>query len=253
MTRYTHKLLAALLTFILGVFITTFSRHVLPELTNVNKLFSAADRPCNQPGRPACNDWEKTGTVNQGLGWDLAYTSLLRNNRVCPGDFYCEVAAVKPQPPVHKQFAEWQGEAIVSSILIELPGHASMVASWLIRTKDEAYLGEFDPDDRTSRGMQRVSTEDYDRVFEAMTCWQQDQPPSPKFFDGRDAAGGYIGFLSLFKEGRSRQMLLTDRDLRLYRPKHDNYSDEASWGRLWKALRPIYSAISEQQEAASSN
>jgi hypothetical protein len=251
MPRYTQNLLAALLTFVLGVFVTTFSRRVLPELTHLTILFGATDRPCNQLREVACNEWEKTGSVIHGVGWDLAYTSLLRNNGVCPGDFYCEIATIKPQPPVHKHFAEWKGQPIISSILIELPGHACMVAWWLIRTKDEAYFWEFDPDDRTPRGIQPVPAQDYDRVFETMTCWQQDQPLHRKFFDGRGDAGGYIGFLSLFKEGRSRQMLLTDRDLRLYRPKDDNYFDESSWGRLWKTLKPINSVISEQPKEAA--
>ena len=248
MPRYTHNLLVALLTFVLGVFVTTLSRRVIPQLTHLIIPFSATEHPRNQRRKAACNEWEKAGSVSHGLGWDLAYTSLLRNNGVCPGDIYCEIAAIKPQPPVHKRFAEWKGEPIVSSILIELPGHASMVASWLIRTKDEAYFWGFDPDDRTPGEMQRVPVQDYDRVFETMTCWQQDQPLNRKFFDERGDGGGYSGFLSLFKEGRSRQMLLTERDLRLYRPKNDDYFDEASWGRVWKTLKPIYSALREQRK-----
>lgn len=248
MPRYTHNLLAALLTFALGVFVTAFNRRVIPELTHLVIPFSSLDRPSNQLKDAACNEWEKTGSASHVLGWDLAYTSLLRDNGVCPGDFYCEIAAIKPQPPVHKYFAEWKRGPIVSSILIELPGHASMVGTWLIRTKDEAYFWEFNPEDRTPRGMQSIAAQDYDRAFETMTCWQQDQPLSRKFFDGRGDANGYIGFLSLFKEGRSRQMLLTVRDLRLYRAKDDNYSDEASWGRLWKTLKTIDSAISEQRK-----
>lgn len=126
-----------------------------------------------------------------------------------------------------------------------------MVAWWLIRTKDEAYFWEFDPDDRTPRGVQAFPAQDYDRVFEAMTCWQQDQPLNRKFYDGRDGEDGYIGFLSLFKEGRSRQLILTMKDLRLYRPKDDNYFDEASWGRLWKTLKPINSVIAGQPNEAA--
>jgi len=140
MPRFTHNLLAALLTFVLGVFLVTFSRHVIPELTHLIIPFSATDCSGNQMKEVACNEWEKTGSVSHGLGWDLSYTSLLRKNGVCPGDFYCEIAAIKSQPPVPKHFAEWKGDPIVSSILIELPGHACMVAWWLIRTKDDAYF-----------------------------------------------------------------------------------------------------------------
>ena len=73
-----------------------------------------------------------------------------------------------------------------------------------------------------------------------------------KFFDGRDGGDGYVGFLSLIKEGRSRQMLLTMKDLRLYLPAEDNYFDEASWGRLLKTLKPITSVIDQSSESSGS-
>ena len=84
--------------------------------------------------------------MSHGLGWDLTYMPLLRDNGVCPGDLFCEIAEAKPQPPVNKLFAEWKHEPIVSSILVELPdGHADMAAIWLVRTKNEAYWWTFHP------------------------------------------------------------------------------------------------------------
>jgi hypothetical protein len=56
---------------------------------------------------------------------------------------------------------------------------------------------------------------------------------------------------SLSQFERSRQMMLTMRDLRLYQPKDDDYSDEASWGRLWKTLKLINSARDEQGKEAT--
>src|SRR5687768_4413518 len=116
MSRYTNRVLAALLTFAVGVFISSLSRRFLPELTR----FGATTCPSRQINGAACNEWEKTYPVTQGLGWDLSYTSLLHNNGVGPGGFYCEIGGVKPQPPVQKHFAEWKGKPIVSSILLEL-------------------------------------------------------------------------------------------------------------------------------------
>jgi hypothetical protein len=173
--------------------------------------------------------------------------SLLRNNGLCPGDLYCEIAEVKPQPPVHKLFAEWQREPIVSSVLVEMPdGHADMWAIWLVRTKEQAYWWTFHPHLRNPAGVQPLPVQEYDRVFETMTCWQQHDPPTRRFFN--EQGDGYIGFLSLYKEGRSRQMMLTLKDLFETWPKHSEMPEEAAWGRLWKTLKPIYSAISEQEQ-----
>ena len=250
MPRYPYNLLAALLTFVLGVFVSTLSRSILPGLTHLIIPLSATDRLRDQLKDSTCNEWKTSTSVSQGLGWDLAYTDLLRNSGVCPGDSYCEIAAMKPQPPVNKHFAEWKGDPIVSSILIELPdGHAAMASSWLVRTKEHAYFWKFHPEYPTSN-TQPLPTEEYDRAFETMQCWQQQRPLSGKFFNG-PGGDGYIGFLSLFKESRSRQMLLTYTDLLLDPATNDNYMDEAKWGRLWKTLKPINLALREQRKQAA--
>jgi hypothetical protein len=55
----------------------------------------------------------------------------------------------------------------------------------------------------------------------------------------------------LYADGFSKEKILTMKDLRLYRPKDDNYFDEASWGRLWKTLKPINSVIDDQPKEAA--
>jgi hypothetical protein len=54
---------------------------------------------------------------------------------------------------------------------------------------------------------------------------------------------GYYGFLSLYREGKSRQMLLTFRDFFLVDPRDNgkNLKDPNNWERLWKALEPVLS------------
>ena len=241
MRRSAH-VIVALLTFTVGVVIATVGRGVLPRAAHLKVPHSA-----DGVRQVACNEWEKTGPVSHGLGWDLTYMSLLKNNGVCPGDLYCEIAEAKPQPPVNKHFAEWPHEPIVSSILVELPdGHADMAAIWLVRTKEQAYWWTFHPHRPNPVGMQPLPAQDYDRVFEAMTCWQQRDPSSRRFFNQQ--GDGYIGFLSLYKEGRSRQMLLTLKDLFETWPTSSEIPDEAAWGRLWKTLKPIYSTISQQEQ-----
>ena len=238
MRRYVINLSAALLTFLLGIVIAAPLRIF---------TFKLSDSPCKQKSSVACNQWETTGPVSSGLGWDLTYVPLLYNSGVCPADSYCEIASLKPQPPVHKHFAEWTGEPIVSSILLELSdGHAAMFAIWLIRTKNHAYFWTFHPEAKTP-GIQELPAVDYDRVFDAMTCWQQDRPPNPKFADAH-ALEGYVGFLNLFKEGHSRQMLLTYKDFFLTPASSDDRSwNESSWGRMWKTMQPIFLMIEKQQ------
>ena len=244
MRRYSYNLLAALLSFVLGVFVASFSRVILPRFADVTFPFSATDRSCDRRLESQCNEWEKTGAVSDGLGWDLTYMSLLHEAGVCPGDFYCEIATMKPQPPVHKHFAEWKGDPIVSSVLLEIPdGHRSMAASWLIRTKDHAYFWAFHPEYPTD-GIQPMSTQDYDRAFETITCWNQDEPLKRKFYDKE----GYVGFLSMFKEGKSRQILLTYKDI-WFSP--DDYLNEAKWGRVWKTFMHIHEAAEEQRRVTT--
>lgn len=242
MRRFTHDLIAALLTFTVGVVVATLSRSILPR---VHFIQSATQRGTEPMKDAPCNEWESTDPLSNGLAWDLTYMSLLTNRGVCPGDGYCQFAALKPQPPVHKHFAEWQGDQIVSSILIEVPdGHADMAAVWLIRTKDQAYWWSFHPHYPNPLGRQPLPAQDYDRAFETMTCWREDVPPTRSFFNDR----GYIGFLSLYKQGRSRQMLLSYKDLVESWDKENQKPEEAAWGRLWKTLYPIYSSIDNQHK-----
>jgi hypothetical protein len=128
MPRLTRKLTAVLLTLALGVLAATLWLGL-----------RFRDAPSN-PSRPGvCEEWKRSEVVNQGLGWDLTYMSVLKRTGLCSGSPICEEWA-KPQPPIHKHFTQWQGDPIISSMEIELPdGHAGMAIMWLIRTKDHAY------------------------------------------------------------------------------------------------------------------
>jgi hypothetical protein len=117
-------------------------------------------------------------------------------------------------------------------MLMELPGgHAEMAASLFVRTKDRAYAWPLRPSQAGSVSEQPIiPAADYDRMFESMACWRQDEPPKTAFGER-----GYIGFLSLYKEGKSRQMLLTHNDL------FEGNTDPAEGkpGRFFKALEPL--------------
>lgn len=251
MPRYAHNLLAVLLTFTLGVVVAASSRRIFSILTQLIPLHGTTESVAEDLKDGACNEWEKTTTcVSSGLGWDLTYMTLLKNAGVCPGEVYCDIAVAKPQPPVHKHFAEWQGDPFISSILIETPdGHADMQALWLIRTKEQAYWSWFHPHRSSQMDLQPLPSKVYDDAFETITCWQPHHPLNRTLFEG--SGDGYIGFLSLYKEGKSHQMLLTSRDMFETWPKGDEMLDEATWGRLLKTMNPIYSAIREQRKQAA--
>jgi hypothetical protein len=184
------------------------------------------------PSQPrVCEEWEKAEVTNQGLGWDLTYKSLLSSRGLCPGDPFCELVAKRPQPPTDKYVAALQVEPIISSVLYELPdGHADLGATWVVRTKDHAYVWVFHPGQSVTVDKQPVPPSDYDRVFKEMACWRQDDSLNRAFGEK-----GYVGFLSLFKEGKSRQIVLTHNDL--FEGNTD--PDEGKPGRFFMALEPL--------------
>ena len=196
------------------------------------------EAPVPQPGM--CEEWAKAEAANQGLGWDLTYMPLMKKVGLCPASPICQELS-KPEPPIQKHVAEWQGDPIVSSFEIELPdGHASLLSLWFIRTKDQAYYWGFHPIHKDNpEGKQPVPVQEYDRAFEAMACWQQVKPPRSTF--GEE---GYVGFLSLYKEGKSRQLMLAYTDLF----EGDKDPDKAKPGRLSVIMKPLLSAVKGEQK-----
>ena len=204
MRRFALRLAVALLTFALGVLIAAV-RNELRLRVSLSDLFpsthDATVKNCSE-------HWENASTPSQMLGWDLTYYSVLTQMKVCPSSEICKEWA-KPAPPIQQLVSQWQGDPIVSSFEFEFPdGHASMFAAWFIRTRDHAYYWGFYPlDTDYTGGKHLIPTQDYDTVFETLSCWQQVEPRRQTF-----GSEGYVGFLSLYKEGKSRQMLLTYED-----------------------------------------
>lgn len=220
MPRLTRKIVAALLAAVLVILTVTLWLGLRFRRAGINS---------SQPG--ACKEWEKAEVINEGLGWDLNYKSLVSRAGLCPGLPWCELIAQRPLAPVEKYSAVLQGEPIISSLLYEVPdGHAGLRATWMVRTKDHAYV--LHPGESATVDKQLVPTSDYDRVFEEMACWRQDEPPNRTFGEK-----GYMGFLSLFKEGKSRQMLLTHNDL--FEGNTD--PDTSKPGRFFIVLEPLRS------------
>ena len=228
MPRLPRKLTVALFISAVGILVTSLWLGL--------RFFAASS---NRSQSEVCEEWERAEVADQGLGWDLSYMSVLTKFGLCPGEPLCEVWA-KPKPLIDKHFTEWQGDPIISSIEIELPdGHAGMAIMWLIRTKNHAYYWALHSSALDNiRSKQPISAQHYDSAFEAMACWRQDEPPNKSFGDK-----GYIGFLSLYKERKSRQMLLTHNDLFA----GNSNPDDGKPGRFWIALRPLVASMREQQ------
>lgn len=231
MPRHTTKLAVALLTLAVCVLLG------LP----FTFLF-----PASLSQQSACWEWEKSDVAVQGLGWDLTYRSVLDKAGICPDTPLCEQWA-KPPPPIHKHFAEWQGDPIVSSMEIEMfDGHAGMWMIWLIRTKNDGYAWLFHSSDFDNvRRKESISTRLYDQAFQELSCWRQEKPRINTFW-----RGGYGGLLSLYKAGRFRQLLLTYNDLFeensfvFFEEKGD--PERLIPGRFSILMGPLLSPISEE-------
>jgi hypothetical protein len=204
--------------------------------------------PSSPPGLSSanCSEWQNAQANRRQVSWDLSYEALLKQNRFGPDTgIWKWIHTDGPRPPVNANAAHWQGEPIVSSMLIEGAGpEGSPGGVWYFRTTNHLYRWGFDKG-RFDRKEELSALPDYDKAFESMACWQQAVPvKSDTFLDG------YWGFLSLYKDGKSRQMLLTFRDLLQVDPAIVNKegdkisNDENNWGRLWKTLKPLFPPLS---------
>ncbi|HEV2915278.1 MAG TPA: hypothetical protein VGX92_18510 [Pyrinomonadaceae bacterium] len=168
------------------------------------------------------------------LGWDLTYSSVLERNKVARDEWLWQWLGQNYQSPVKNLLEHWEDEPILSSILIEHPVfHAGEhIAFWLIRTKNHAYYWKFAEGKPYRHVKESVSTELYDHLFEQMASWQQAEPSKP---ENTPVGGisGYLGFLSLYDPGNSRQMLLSREDFYVCKTKD---CEEYKEGRLVLAL-----------------
>ena len=205
------------------------SKHLSPEAQNP----SSSNVDVRQ-----CAEWERSQVINQGVGWDLVYESALKKNGFGPDSpMWKWIHGDGPRPPVNKMVDDWQDEPIISSILIEIAGpEGSPGGFWYIRTTNHLYKWGFDRGKFDSQKEELTKLQEYDKAFEEISCWRQGEPVrTDSLFDG------YYGFLSLYRDSRSRQMLLTFRDFFLVDPRDNgkNLEDPNNWGRVWKALAPV--------------
>lgn len=195
---------------------------------------------CNQESSPAPS-WNQA--TNLPLGWDLTYTSVLEKNNVDRRDWLWKWLNSDYQAPAKKWISEWQGEPIISSILVEYAAfsHAGEHTTiWLFRTQDRAYCWEETENVNFSNKKKELNPQIYDELFSRAAFWQQANPPKTEDLPPQ-ALPGYIGFLSLYEKGKSRQMLLTIEDFIGCASKECSaQSKPLKPGRLFHALMPVW-------------
>lgn len=193
-----------------------FGQKILIALTLTAALvvsFSCAKRQSTTPSSPqsvTSSTQPNPIPPPPSLGWDLTYESVLSRNGIGPDALIWEWAQAPYRPPVNKLVTEWQGEPIVSSVLMELQGPSGdQHAYWFARTMNHAFYWEFENGEIDDHHVKEpIPVQKYDEAFKAMSSWQQ----APDSGEG-GLTGSYFGFLSLYDGGKSRQMLLTVDDL----------------------------------------
>ena len=176
-------------------------------------------------------------SVAPPLGWDLTSKTLLNANHVAPNEWIWKWLASTADPRFKRSISRWNREPIESSILVEFPApHAAeRIAMWFVRTKTKAYYFEEvekNPHHETTEPLDPTA---YDRLFEAMSSWQQAQPLKAEDTP-EQGIPGYQGFLSLYNRDGSRQMLLTGEDFVICSDKKcANFKP----GRFWETVANI--------------
>jgi hypothetical protein len=165
--------------------------------------------------------------IPNSLDWDLTYTSVLEKNNFAHCEFLLKWRKAgyqgpntRHESPAQKWIEEWQGEPIISSILIDFPApHAGEhINIWFVRTENHAYHWSLLEDDRQKEKKQELDPQVYDNLFAQVSAIQQAAPPRIEDLSTDTPPGeasfftNYIGFLSLYDKGKSRQMLLLWQD-----------------------------------------
>lgn len=170
------------------------------------------------------------------FGWDLTYSSVLKTNKIGSKTFIRKWLASEYQPPAKKWISRWKGEPIISTILIEYAAfshageHSTM---WIFRTKNRAFYWQDIENTGGSDIKKKLNLQVYDNFFTQVSSWQQAKPNQPK---ASQSIPGYLGFLSLYEKGKSRQMLLSEEDFVMCKTEK---CDGVKAGRLLLALDPL--------------
>lgn len=144
------------------------------------------------------------------LKWDLSYRSALREHPIADNEFMAIWPGRYPKRPIHDKLANYAGERIEASLLIERPdgdsGHP--FATWYIKTRTTAQVCTlYKEPDRPCKQLDPARVEAF--ISEVLDFKRLDFTPSNENKIG-DLAGtpillNYAGFISVYMNGRALQ------------------------------------------------
>ena len=151
-----------------------------------------------------------TALAAPDLKWDLSYRSALREHPIADNEFMAFWPARYPKRAIHDKLANYAGERIEASLLIERPdgdsGHP--FASWYIKTRTTAQVCTlYKEPHRPCKQLDPARTEAF--ISEVMNFKPLKFTPSKENQIG-DVAGtpilvNYVGFISVYVDGRALQ------------------------------------------------
>ncbi|MEO7494954.1 MAG: ankyrin repeat domain-containing protein [Massilia sp.] len=153
------------------------------------------------------------------LKWDLSYRRALQEHPIAPAEFMWQWIAGHPQRPIHTRLAEYAGEPIEATLLIEQPdGHTGdPSASWFIKTRSSASVCTFHPKlmHAPCKPLDPARAEQFIRSVLHFTplapgAGAQTAEKGP---DGKPILLNYMGFLSMYVDGVALQRPIAIREL----------------------------------------
>lgn len=155
--------------------------------------------------------------IAQQLNWDLTYKNIFEDAKLSEHDSLT-VAFGRGDAPNMPIFGEWQGKSVDGAIFIDsltFWNFGYRHQTWMVKGPSgvTAYSYFEKGSSLEEKPMQDAS---FDLLIERLMTWQQSDPNSTlvsKYRKSGVMTGGYVGVVSLFKSGNSRQFLLTFEDL----------------------------------------
>jgi hypothetical protein len=146
------------------------------------------------------------------LKWDLTYRSALAAFPLADDEFLPGWIKAHPDRPIYQKLAEYSGEPIEASLLIEEPAggaDSGSMAKWLIKTKSSASLCTYFQSSKNSQGCQSLDPVRAEAVIRKVMGMKplliKEGGAVNHLADGKKTVKNYEGFLSIYWNGVSLQ------------------------------------------------
>jgi ankyrin repeat protein len=145
------------------------------------------------------------------LPWDLSYQSALREHPIADNEFMRIWPQRYPARQIHEQLAQYAGEPIEASVLIEKPdSHAGdPQASWFIKTRSSAKVCSYHPKIKASCAeLEPAKVERFARevlAFRPLPAQTDQKNTIGELEKGKPILVNYLGFISVYVDGKTLQ------------------------------------------------